>query len=91
MGCYVNPPDTTKEAWLVAHGRLLVCAARSIDITNETLPVCLVDNGPFTAAGVCYNIAELEAFQYPDGRPKKWYIVDRENLRTVSDLAHYER
>jgi hypothetical protein len=69
MGIYVNPRDgLTKEAWLAMHGDRTLGPC---EITAEHLPVCLVDNGLFTAAGVAYTPRELEAFQQPDDlRPK---------------------
>ena len=68
MGFYVNPPDMDKETWLVVHGQ-------------ETTPnwppleglvlVCLVDNGPFKAAGICYNESEFYEFVAPDTTPEE--------------------
>jgi hypothetical protein len=77
----------SKEQFLAQHG--IPCSMPG-PITEDHLPVCLVDNGFFTAAGVGYCQSEVEAFQYPDGRPKKWFMVSRENLRKVSDLEAYE-
>ena len=87
MGCYINPQDISKEQFLADHG--VPCSTPG-PITEDYLPVCLVNNGFFTAAGVAYSQGEVEAFQYPDGRPKKWFMVSRENLRKVSDLASFE-
>lgn len=87
MGCYVNPPNESKEAFLQREGtRVSVSAAA---ITEASLPVCLVDNGMFKAAGVAYSEGELQAFADPDGRPKQWFQVPREKLLEVSDLADY--
>jgi len=59
-------------------------------IVNDYYPVCLVDNGAFTAAAVCYDERELEAFKRDDGRRKAWFQVHKDDLYTVSDLARYE-
>ena len=41
-----------------------------------TVLICVVDNGPFEAAGVCYDIGEYEVFTQPaDGRPKQWLLI----------------
>jgi len=89
MGCYVNPPNETKEAWLASH---TVRTSSSIPgkISEIYLPVCLVDNGLFTAAGIAYDDRELEEFMRPDGRAKHWFMVSREDLRKVSPLESYE-
>lgn len=40
--------------------------------------VCVVDNGPFGAAGYAYCESEMRAFQNPgDKRPKRWFIWDK--------------
>lgn len=89
MGCYINPRGTTKEAWLREHG---VPTNGPAPITESHVPVCLVNNGPFNAAGVAFDSREVEAFNQPgDFRPKKWHVVSREAVRLVSDLANYER
>lgn len=91
MGAYVNPPRTTapsKEAWLNEHGLV----TNDPKITETELPVCLVDNGAFTAAGIAYTETELRRMQLPlDTRRKVWYQVKRELLYGVSDLADYEK
>lgn len=88
MGCYVNPPDMTKEAWLAQNGER---TDGPCEVTETHLPVCLVHNGAFTAAGVCYCTQERDEFNSPsDYRPKLWFKVHRADLRRVSDLARYE-
>lgn len=89
MGCYVNPTDRTKEEFLREHG---VPTNGPGPIDETFLPVCLVDNGGFTAAMVGFEQGEVIAMSQPyDHRPKKWYLVSRENLRKASDLIHYEK
>jgi hypothetical protein len=56
MGCYINPPTCTKEAYLEQHGTLVsVDTYCYFKFDGEALPVCLVDNGYFTAAAIAYN------------------------------------
>ncbi len=57
------------------------------DAKDGILPVVLMDNGPFTAAGVCYSKRELEAFtDSSDSRPKKYYLVKIEKLLLVTNM-----
>jgi hypothetical protein len=78
MGLYINVPQG-KEAWLNQHGENTGSSVPSITPTH--LPVCLVDNGMFTAAAICYSPRELEAFNQPgDFRPKTWYRVPVDSL-----------
>ncbi len=83
MGYYINPEDgRPKERWLQDEGRrasLEEC--RHCFAATTERPVCLVDNGAFTAAGIAYSPEELEAFAAPDRRPKRWFLVPTERLR----------
>lgn len=90
MGCYVNPSDQSKESWLFELG-ILTDQPKSFDVTPDgMLPVCLVDNGPFTAAAVAFDASEFKEFIDPtDTRAKLWYWVKIEDLRKVSPLERY--
>jgi hypothetical protein len=82
MGYYINPRDCTKEEWLAKYGTRYTSSvkAHTTKDGNADVLVCLVDNGPFTAAGIAYSDDERDAFAAPDGRPKLWYLVNRELL-----------
>lgn len=81
MGCYINPKDMSKETWLVRNGILCTpAAALAVDFKTE-LPVCLMQNSGFTAAGIGYCKEEAERFAWPDGRKKLWFIVEAEKLK----------
>lgn len=90
MGFYVNPPNMPKEAWLHINayyeGDDAEWAKQNSDF-KDTFPVCLVDNGPFTAAGIAFDEDEWKAFVGHDAdlRPKKWFVVHKEYLFAVSD------
>ena len=73
MGYYINPPDMSKAEWLRLNG--IPIAPPSSHLMGSKIAVCLVDNGLFDAAGIAYSQQELEAFKYPDARPKRWYAV----------------
>ncbi len=90
MGCYINPANESKEAFLNRYGKRDVSG--QIQITETHVPVCLIDNGLFTAAMVFFHECEIEAMKHPsDRRPKTWYMVPRVEVRKVSDLALYEQ
>ena len=82
MGIYINPKEGTKEEWLAKHAKEVNSITWDI-LPKDILPVVLVDNGGFTAAGIAYCKSELEQFQYEDGRPKKWFLAKVEDLQKV--------
>lgn len=87
MGYYVNPEDESKERFLVRVGQPISQGQALIfDFTSDYLPVCLVDNGLFTAAGIAYNREEVVAFTRPDDhRPKLWFKVLKADLKPWYD------
>lgn len=88
MGIYVNPKDVTKEEWLSVNA-VAVHEPEKFDAADNMLPVCLVDNGRFTAAGVCDSQDELQAFKYPDGRPRVWFLCSIDKLKTVTPESYH--
>ena len=87
MGYYINPKDCTKEVFLELRGQHLPEPPTEWDFSSDSLPVCLADNGLFTAAGIAYDARELEDWARPDGRPKSWYVVSREALKPYYNKA----
>ena len=82
MGYYINPKTGTKEQWLAENAKPISHSeAKNFDFTKGHLPVVLVDNGAFTAAGIAYDHAERDEFMRPDGRPTKWFTVERNKLK----------
>ena len=78
MGYYINPSNESKEAFLMREGEATDGPTYP---TATHLPVCWVDNGAFTAAGIGFSSAEVEAFNVPgDKRHKKWFRVPRAKL-----------
>lgn len=94
MGLYINPQDMSKEEWLLENAIKL--PDRSTRLSSSPLPlpedpalalVCYVVNGRMTAAGVCLDEAERQAFNQPtDERPKAWFHVPRAELRKLPGL-----
>lgn len=86
MGYYINPPDgQSKKAWLNTHGaKVHENELRQLvehGVVSPTVPVCLVDNGAFTVAGIAFDVAEAKRMMVDDGRPKQWYLVPRASLK----------
>ena len=94
MGCYVDPLYETKEEFLKREGQVVTSdyIFRNYQYIKQegSLPVILIDNGNFTAAGVAYTECEFELFTVKDdNRPKRFFIVPIEKLMTVSPIEEY--
>ncbi len=89
MGCYVNPPNESKEAFLEREGRAI--SVEEAVITDAEIPVCLFSNGAWTAAAVCDYDEELARFtDEVGGRLISWYMVDAKKLFEVSSYSYPE-
>lgn len=81
MGYYIN--TKRNGTYLPARGKadiLIAEGAKEIQppITFQPGLICVVNNGPFEAAGHCYSEQEMREFNDPfDRRPKRW-LVDPE-------------
>jgi hypothetical protein len=83
VGRYIDPTECTKEQFLKTYGTPisvnLFLAFEDFDGPN--LPVCLVDNGLFTAAAIACDERDIRNFgRGDDVRPKKHYLVARKHL-----------
>lgn len=83
MGMYME--DSDKRKWLQEVGSFIDCGVEPTTINFKDVPensmiVCLVDNGAFLAAGVAFDEREFEVFNKEDGRWKEWYFVSRSEL-----------
>jgi len=78
MGYYVNSKDG-KEKWLVENGKSI--PKPSVIPFGDDTVVVLVDNGPFTAAGIAFSQKEYEALTQPtDTRTKSYWLVNKQKL-----------
>ena len=95
MGCYINPPSEPKETWLMSNGKAVHTNPISTNfppyeslVETGMVPVVLMDNGMFTAAGVAYDGPEYIAFTEPsDPRPRLVFLVGRDDLLAVCPEA----
>ena len=90
MGLYLNPLDESKETWLHKHGMLTTAK----ELTEEydklrsegMIPVILVNNGAFTAAGIGFDQRETSDFCDPmDHRRKLFYKAPIAELMKIED------
>lgn len=81
MGFYVNPKGESKEQFLLKKGVAVPRTFKWEDKPNGSLPVILVDNGPFTAAAIAYCKEEFDGFMdVRDMRPKQVFVVRIDDL-----------
>ena len=60
MGFYIDPPTMSKEQFLAKFGkRIRFDQAKDVLLSGTALPVCLMNNGPFTAAAIGYSEGEV--------------------------------
>lgn len=85
MGYYLETDSNkSKAAFLIAkHGAIKLASPEFFD--GDFVTVCVVDNGPFEAAGIAFDKREMDRFKLPDDyRPKIWLKVP---LQAVFDLV----
>ena len=90
MGYYIPGPAKGKAAMLVAeHGaHLLPNGAAAMDAFKAGKGVvCVVDNGPFEAAGFMYSENEFKQWLAPDARPRVWLAM---GLTTAHHLSGFD-
>ena len=84
MGFYVNPPNEDKEQFLDREG-LLVEKLDYSKVPSSMVPIILMDNGAFKAAGIAYSEKEFKAFtDKSDPRPKKIFLVKKAALKEIN-------
>lgn len=83
MGLYVNPKNETKEAFLNRVGKKVdnFKEFKWEECPKDHLPVVLVQNPMFSAAGVAYCPKELDAFRDPnDIRHRELFLVPMQEI-----------
>jgi len=90
MGYYIN--HTSYGEALPARGK----ADQLIALGGQKIPqpkkwvenlVCVVENGPFDAAGYIFSQRELEDFSYPDDNRRKIWII----FPNAAELSGYKQ
>jgi len=92
MGFYIEVPMKTGKALQLVRlwgAKVLSQKPASFnDVPSGKALVCIINNGPWEAAGFCYSRDELERFDVPDGRPRTWLFMD---LNLVIKLTGYKK
>lgn len=88
MGYYIEVPKSKNKAQqlieLYGAARVDESLVESVFEAPNTAVICVVDNGPFEAAGFVYNKNELRVFMRPDGRSRIWLVMERGLAETLS-------
>ena len=89
MGYYIQTPGVNKgKADVICEkygAKVVACPTRFEDVTQDTALICVVNNGPFEAAGFCYDPTQFEEFtQVADPRAKTWLYM---NWNTAAQLS----
>lgn len=84
MGFYIETDGHNNKAnWILKNCKDSYVAPITLDINvpKGFVPVVVMDNGAFEAAGVAFDQKELNDFIDPrDGRPKQLLMVKREDV-----------
>lgn len=91
MGYYIQGPQSGKAKFLqMKHDCIEIPQPKSFaEIEDDLALICVVDNGPFEAAGYCFSPGEFEVFsESSDHRPKTWLLM---NKQLAEELSGYGR
>ncbi len=93
LGYYIEVPERKGKAEQIIvmyGGRILDEQPEWSDILGCDAIICVIDNGPWEAAGFAYDEKELDRFAEPDSngpqRRRTWLLMDR---LTASKLSGY--
>lgn len=85
MGYYIETQNPRAKAGqlLAEFPEIQKTDAPVFDYTGKTVNVCVVENGPFDACAIAYDVNELDAFRVDDGRRKTWLVVPNVTLHRL--------
>lgn len=90
MGMYIETDSSrNKAAFLLnKHNAEVMQTPAFLNEASGKITVCVIDNGPFEAAGICTHKREFEAFNQPyDDRDKIWLAVPRDEVFKLNPYA----
>lgn len=81
MGFYIQAPVLKHKAQYIVSeydGKIVPQPKTWAEVPADKAIICVVDNGPFEAAGFAYSEKEFKTFSAPDDpRKKVWMIMNR--------------
>ena len=79
MGFYIQGPALGKAAFFKSEydAEFIEKPASFQDVPQDKAIICVVNNGPFEAAGYAFSEREFEVFAGPDTRSKTWMLMDK--------------
>lgn len=80
MGFYIQVPDRLKKArQLVSLHKAEIIQRPQFfgSVPEGKALICVIDNGIFEAAGLCYSEDEFEDMSTNDGRARTWVLMDK--------------
>ena len=91
MGFYIEGPAKGKVSFItVEHGGMVISEPKSFkDVPEDLGLICVVDNGPFEAAGYAFNEREFDCFRVPDGRPRTWMTMEKKSVEKLTGYVNY--
>ena len=93
MGYYIEVPENKGKAQQIAYlygARMLDRQPNYSDAGPDEAIICVLDNGPFEAAGYAYSEDEFNEFAAPDfgyQRPRTWLIMGREKAEKLTGFS----
>ena len=90
MGYYIPGPPKGKAEFIVNEyqGEIVNMPLYFNQFGDDKVVICVVDNGPFEAAGYCFSEDEFQVFSCSaDNRPKTWLVMNKEKAEA---LSHYK-
>lgn len=92
MGFYIRTPHNQHKAEqiCVQFGGIPIERPGSFaEVPADKRLVCVVCNGPFDAAALCYDEREFEDFRETPGdcRPRQWLLMDK---KLADEMAGYK-
>ena len=93
MGYYIQVPKNKGKAQQLVelYGAEILSKPPTAleDIPKDKALICVVDNGPWEAAGFCYSQREFEAFNKPDTIRNT--AIGQENIAIIDLNPTYQR
>lgn len=97
MGYYIQVPENKGKAQQLVDlhdATILPMRPEAFeDVPEGQALICVVDNGAFEAAALCYSREEFVAFTSPDTtsgyqRPRTWVLMAKDLAHEVAEYPH---